>query len=263
MDWDDIGTVVGTAIGVAVGAAAVVATGGAALGVAAATAAAAGGVVAGGTTGATVGGVVGKAIGTAASTTLGSTTAKTAATFAHVATTLMPPVPDSRKMILLEILARGSYAFCESFVDNVVRDNVVNIPPGAIVYCDLLTFEHSGVYIGDGNIVHLDGSGNIICTSGQEFLNRLDGFNQAISIYASCVGKDGVGSLSVANYAESQIGNHRNYNLVLNNCHKFSLECLLEDASSVPTVGTLRDLKYATWDIYGTDTWRVWDYQEC
>ena len=49
----------------------------------------------------------------------------------------------------------------ESFIDNVIRDKVAPVP-ASVVYCELdLAVEHSGIYIGDDQIVNLDGRGEI------------------------------------------------------------------------------------------------------
>jgi len=48
----------------------------------------------------------------------------------------------------------------EGFVDYVFRDHV-RPKIGSVVYCDLWMVEHSGIYIGNNRIVHLDGSGKI------------------------------------------------------------------------------------------------------
>ena len=42
--------------------------------------------------------------------------------------------------------------------------------------------KQSGIYVGDGEIVRLNGDGKIERVGAQEFLARLDGFNPAISI---------------------------------------------------------------------------------
>jgi cell wall-associated NlpC family hydrolase len=56
---------------------------------------------------------------------------------------------------------------------------------GSVVYCDLaLTTEHSGIYVGENQIVHLDGDGDIQIVSPDDFLARLDGFNLAMSSYS-------------------------------------------------------------------------------
>ena len=59
----------------------------------------------------------------------------------------------------------------ESFIDNILRDTV-KPKIGSIVYCDLCfnTVEHSGVYVGNGEIVHLDGSGVVEKVSAKTFL---------------------------------------------------------------------------------------------
>lgn len=50
----------------------------------------------------------------------------------------------------------------ESIIDNVFRAHTSPVI-GSVVYCDLLFgyAEHSGIYVGDDKIVHLDGSGLI------------------------------------------------------------------------------------------------------
>ena len=74
-----------------------------------------------------------------------------------------------------------------SLIDNFLLDKV-EPEPGCVVYCDLALgyAEHSGIYVGDGEIVHLNGDGEIERVGAQEFLARLDGFNPAVSIYVSC-----------------------------------------------------------------------------
>ena len=59
------------------------------------------------------------------------------------------------------------------FIDSTLRDHVQPMP-GSVLYCDLwVAVEHSGIYVGNGEIVHLDGSGHIIKTGGTGFLERL------------------------------------------------------------------------------------------
>ena len=116
----------------------------------------------------------------------------------------------------------------ESFVDNVIRDKVSPVI-GSIIYCELAlgTAEHSGIYIGDDKIVHLDGDSEMIeIATPKVFINRLDGYNTAMSIYVSCNGTCAVGNDEIAQKAKDKVGSRRDYNLILDNCHKFTSGCI-------------------------------------
>ena len=119
----------------------------------------------------------------------------------------------------------------ERFVDNVFRETVPEPAIGSVLYCDLAfgLSAHSGIYIGDNTIVDLDGDGIVKPTTSTEFLDRLDGFNTAISIYVSCSDVIPVGSEAVVLRAINAIGNERNYNLLFDNCHQFTTGCLTGD----------------------------------
>jgi hypothetical protein len=146
----------------------------------------------------------------------------------------------------------------ESFVDNVFRDKVYPIR-GSVVYCDLGfgLAEHSGIYVGDNKIVHLDGSGLIECVSPRMFISRLNGLNGAISIYVSCVGGSAVGANNVAKRAVGMIGEARAYNVVLDNCHQFSSGCITGNFDNSDNF--LWMLKKTSRERIGSDTWRVWE----
>lgn len=148
----------------------------------------------------------------------------------------------------------------KSVKDNTSYDKIKEPAIGSVVYCELLfsSAEHSGIYIGDNKIVHLNGDGTIECVTPKVFLNRLNGMNTAISIYTSC--KDGcsVGSIEAAERAKSMIGKRKNYNLLLDNCHKFTAGCLTNDFKSARSLFTF--LKWAVRDTLDSNEWRIWDY---
>lgn len=148
-----------------------------------------------------------------------------------------------------------------SFIDNVIRDRVYPVK-GSIVYCDLAfgTGEHSGIYIGNNKIVHLDGSGDIETVSPRRFLNRLKGFNSAISIYVSCDGESPVGSKKVAKKAKNMIGNSRYYNVILDNCHQFTSGCVSGNFENSDNF--LWMLKHTAESEINANTWRVWETTE-
>ncbi|STQ90839.1 lecithin retinol acyltransferase family protein [Iodobacter fluviatilis] len=146
----------------------------------------------------------------------------------------------------------------ESFVDNVIRDTVYPIK-GSIVYCDLAfgNAEHSGIYVGNNKIVHLDGSGDIEIVSPKIFLDRLGGFNSAISIYVSCDGDSPVGSNKTAKRAKDMAGSCRDYNFILDNCHQFTSGCISGDFENSDNF--LWMLKDTAKSELNASTWRVWE----
>mgnify|MGYP000143139516 FL=1 len=157
------------------------------------------------------------------------------------------------------ILKTPLHNFVESFVDNVIRDRVTIIEKGSIVYCDLLfgQAEHSGIYVGSDLIVHLDGTGNIELVTPKEFLQRLNGFNSAISIYSSCIGTRSIGSDMIAKRAFSMVGKTREYNMITNNCHQFTSGCITGNFENSDNF--LWMLKNTASKVLNVNDWRVWD----
>lgn len=150
--------------------------------------------------------------------------------------------------------------FLESFIDNVLRDNV-RPKIGSILYCDLAfgNAEHSGVYIGNKTIVHLDGSGKIEAVDPSTFMRRLGGFNSAMSIYVSCRESSAVGCSKVAARAKSMIGNQRNYSMLTDNCHQFTSGCLTGNFENSDNF--LWMLKRTVEAELQANSWRVWETQ--
>lgn len=146
----------------------------------------------------------------------------------------------------------------ESFVDNVVRDTVTPCP-GSVVYCGLLNnnVEHSGIYVGSGRIVHLDGSGRIEAVTPEEFLCRLNGWNMAMTIYVSSRNGHAVGDEEVGRRAVSMIGQSRKYSVILDNCHQFTAGCLTGEFDNANNF--LWMLKNRSSEVLGSREWRAWD----
>lgn len=147
----------------------------------------------------------------------------------------------------------------ESLVDNVFRDKVSRPEIGSVVYCDLVAgqAEHSGIYVGNNHIVHLNGYGLIERVTPKQFMNRLGGLNTAISIYVSCREGSPVGSRKVANLAKSMIGRRRDYNLVFDNCHQFTAGCLTGNFENACNLFTFLNDEVRI--NVGGHEWRVWD----
>lgn len=99
---------------------------------------------------------------------------------------------------------------------------------GSVLFCSLATMaEHTGIYVGDDEVVHLNGDGIIEKVSFDEFVDRLDGWNKTLAINCPVDWThEPIGDPKVAQRALSLVGKHRNYNLLSDNCHKFTYYCL-------------------------------------
>jgi len=163
----------------------------------------------------------------------------------------------------------------EHILDNYIFDTVQPII-GSVVYCDFIiaasAIQHSGIYVGNGNIVHLNGDGVVEKVSATEFVSGLMGFKCGSSIYVSCEGTTPVGDSFAADLALSKVGNKYDYRIYKDNCHRFVAECIGFDASSdnlkgedfsvktaAKLLSTLTGVKVACRYLIDSDNWRVWD----
>lgn len=137
-------------------------------------------------------------------------------------TTTSSPVPNN------VAFARVATSFCS--------DKKINLQPGAIVHCDLYVLvEHTGIYIGNGQIVELTGEGQIRIT---DFYGFTEGTG-AENVYAACDGDKLLYSESIKNRALSYVNSSRNYNLLVNNCHKFTAQCVTGNQCNTTTLFSL------------------------
>jgi len=162
----------------------------------------------------------------------------------------------TKKVALYAATTFTAQQFSEHIVDNYIRDNVLPVK-GCVVYCDLgIIAEHSGIYIGDGMIVHLNGMGNIEMVTREEFLRGQNSINPAISIYVSSSNGKAVGNIDIAERAITMVGRHIEYNILLNNCHQFTSGCITGDFDNSDNFWWM--LKRTTEQHYVADSWRVW-----
>ena len=139
-------------------------------------------------------------------------------------------------------------------------DTVDNLTVGSVVYQDLDmegpfkgVFEHSGIHIGGHKIVSLRGRGEVVEESTREFVQR--GANRLM--WASCRNDVAVGNSSVAKRAQDAIGQRREYDIVLDNCHMFTSGCLTGDPENEDRF--LWKLKDTAKVVLHADNWRVWN----
>lgn len=149
--------------------------------------------------------------------------------------------------------------FLKSFIDNTLRTRITEPQKGSVIYCDMFfgRAEHSGIFIDENNIVELDGSGEIQLVSPKQFItskNLLQG--TAMSIYVSCNNKKSVGSELVAQRALAMVGQRRNYNFLLDNCHQFCCGCLTGEFNNNNKF--LWQLKKIAKQEIQAKEWRIW-----
>ncbi len=137
-----------------------------------------------------------------------------------------------------------------------VLDDVVP-SEGSIVCCMLAgVWDHSGVYVGNGRIIHRDGGGYIDEVSPREFLERLDGRNLAVTIFVACKGKNPTSSREIADRAREALNDpqHEGYNLITKNCHQFCHYCLTGKIDNGIDDFTFTALEDEMMRIQGMDT---------
>lgn len=133
-----------------------------------------------------------------------------------------------------------------------------NVRPaiGSVVYCNLaLVAEHTGIYVGRGKIVQLNGKGKVELVTARKFCDRLDGINPSFTIFCP-VDKNGkaIGNRQAAIRALEQVNKYEGYNLALHNCHCFTYSCLTGTEGYCPSF-TL--LEATLREQYGMRNWRA------
>ncbi len=166
------------------------------------------------------------------------------------------------------------------FIDSTFREPVTPIP-GSVLYADLwLAVEHSGIYVGNGQISNIEvesfAEGAVRKCGPPSFVSKS---KLGKKIYVSCNGRGAVGHGDVAAGADSHVGERSFYGLVIKNCHQFSEKCVnyaergyhgepfslgdfvdgLVSATWEPTLGSL---KSAAKKRLGATKWRLWNWQD-
>ncbi|MEE1866239.1 MULTISPECIES: lecithin retinol acyltransferase family protein [Pseudomonas] len=116
-----------------------------------------------------------------------------------------------------------------------------DLVPGCIVVCDLAgSFaDHTGIYIGQNNrIVERNGDGKIKKVTPHAFMNS-HGLRTGITLYAAYSNGKIISSPEISDRASAAVGNKSGYNLIFNNCHRFTAYCATGVEHSVTTFDSL------------------------
>ncbi len=147
-----------------------------------------------------------------------------------------------------------AWRMTKEFCSTVFMKNVKPIP-GSLLYRDLGAgwADHTGIYVGNDQIVELISNGRVRVVSPTTFL----GDGTGTCIYVSCRDECVVGSEIVAKRALSQVDGTRDYNLFLDNCHQFSSGCITGDFENADNL--LWMVKHTCGEYMGANKWRIWE----
>lgn len=122
-------------------------------------------------------------------------------------------------------MSARSSAYARLYEASLSDVRLTNEPPvGSVLVCEIYQlFDHTGIYIGDGHIVELAGSGLVRAVSFSRFLQGRSGEELLVVV-------DGTGKPLVfeqaAERAIAALYTYRPYDLIRYNCHRFCLECI-------------------------------------
>lgn len=154
-------------------------------------------------------------------------------------------------MLVEKKLVEWSIKTCDALFVHNVRPAI-----GSVVYCNLgMVAEHSGIYVGNNKIVHLNGSGRVEKVSAKKFCERFSGLNPSFTVFCPIDGYGkSFGDRKVADYALNSVEKVMEYNPLIRNCHCFTASCLSNKARFCPSFAILERLII---EKYGKCYWRA------
>ena len=123
--------------------------------------------------------------------------------------------------------------------------NLYEVPPGAVVACEIFhLFEHTGIYLGDDVIVELQGTGLVRAISSHRFLDGRSGEELLVACNSR---KEVISSEEIAKRASAKIYTFETYDLLQNNCHRFTYACVSGKSEPVTSFFDLKLALNALW----------------
>ncbi|MCY1292642.1 hypothetical protein D9M69_464860 [compost metagenome] len=145
-----------------------------------------------------------------------------------------------------------------AFFDQVL-DREQSLVPGCIVACDLAgALDHTGIYVGRNRIVERNGDGSIKKTSVHDFMNS-SALRSGINLYVACAKGKIISSPAISRRAREMVDRRHGYDLIHENCHRFSVYCATGRWQRITTFSKLTDILESE---FGEITWRStrsWD----
>lgn len=144
---------------------------------------------------------------------------------------------------VLDIINKPEPNPLELFFPKYYRNDysLSNLEAGAILMCSLAlgAAEHTGIYLGDGKVAELKGTGEIRSISLEEFISSTDVRTGRYAYAASKVNGDILISKEAEINAKNSLYEYWDYSLLTNNCHKFTAGCITGDFDNIYVAFTL------------------------
>ena len=122
--------------------------------------------------------------------------------------------------------------------------NLHNVPAGAVVACEIFhLFEHTGIYLGEDVVVELQGTGLVRAISTNRFLAGRSG--EELLVACNRRGEVITSADCVAR-ASARIYTVERYDLLHNNCHRFTYSCVSGMSEEITSFFDLK-LALKTW----------------
>ncbi len=135
-----------------------------------------------------------------------------------------------------------------------MKDKVDEPAIGSVVRSYLYGAEHTGIYVGNDEIIHWTRHSKVERCPKEDFKSW-----SSISIYVACKGTEPVGYPQAAKYAEEHEDEGEEergaYDPTTNNCHMFVVECLTGGEKCEPRWEEPNE--YCK-ELLRADNWRVW-----
>ncbi|GLP97933.1 lecithin retinol acyltransferase family protein [Paraferrimonas sedimenticola] len=132
--------------------------------------------------------------------------------------------------------------------------STVSLVPGSVVACHVYgVVEHTGIYLGEGQIAELHGSGLVRSVSFKRFLKERTG--ERVFVCADRSHQPLVLSDQAVMRAASRLYTYQDYQLFDNNCHRFVYWCLTGQSRKLSDFGAFNQAlaklsgEHLFWDL--------------